>query len=107
MRKLNRQDIAWAISRETRINYRIVDRIVGNMIEHISRAVAQGDKVSLSGFGVFEPKRRAARVGRNMCTNEQVHIPSRTVPVFSPSKEFKDIVSINDVREDVGFSKTK
>jgi len=55
-------------------------------------AVAKGEKVQLLGFGTFEAKHRAARVGRNPATGEAVEIPETVVPVFKPGQEFKEMV---------------
>ena len=55
--------------------------------------MAQGDKVQLSGFGIFEVKDRQARVGRNPKTKEAIEIPASRQPVFKPSKALKDIVA--------------
>ena len=50
----------------------------------ISDALVSGDKVQLVGFGTFESKERAARVGRNPRANIPVNIPAKRVPVFKP-----------------------
>ncbi|KXK08076.1 MAG: HU family DNA-binding protein [Candidatus Dojkabacteria bacterium] len=54
--------------------------------------VAKGDSVTLTGFGTFRASKRAARTGRNPQSGETIKIPARTVPVFRPGKEFKDMV---------------
>ena len=56
-------------------------------------ALKDGDKVQLVGFGSFEVKKRAARVGRNPKTKESIKIPASKVPVFKPGKALKDIVA--------------
>ena len=58
----------------------------------IKEALKEGDKVQLIGFGTFETRERAARVGRNPATNEKINIPESTVPVFKAGKELKDIL---------------
>ena len=52
-----------------------------------------GDKVQLVGFGSFEVKKRAARVGRNPKTKESIEIPASVVPVFKAGKALKDAVA--------------
>lgn len=54
--------------------------------------VAQGGKVTLVGFGTFEPHDRKARLGRNPQTGEEIEIPAKTVPTFSAGKSFKELV---------------
>ena len=57
----------------------------------LTRAI--GDKVQLVGFGSFEVKKRAARVGRNPKTKESIEIPASVVPVFKAGKALKDAVA--------------
>ena len=48
---------------------------------------------TLVGFGTFEPRKRAARNGRNPQTGKEIKIPAKTVPVFSAGKKFKEVVN--------------
>ena len=59
----------------------------------VETAMKGGDKVQLVGFGSFEVKKRAARVGRNPKTKEEIEIPATRVPVFKAGKVLKDAVS--------------
>jgi DNA-binding protein HU-beta len=63
------------------------------LLETITQVVADGDKVTLIGFGTFEPKVRSAREGRNPRTGETVQIPAATVPTFSAGKAFREAVN--------------
>ncbi len=63
------------------------------VVDAITRAVAKGEKVGISGFGVFEPVDRAARTARNPTTGEAVRLEETRVPKFRPGQGFKDIVS--------------
>lgn len=56
-------------------------------------AVSKGEKVSLVGFGNFEPRQRKEREGRNPKTGETLMIPATTVPAFSAGKGFKELVA--------------
>jgi DNA-binding protein HU-beta len=62
------------------------------LLETITQVVADGDKVTLIGFGTFEAKKRSAREGRNPKTGEAVQIPAATVPTFSAGKAFREAV---------------
>ena len=62
------------------------------VLETIVDAVRSGGSVSLTGFGVFEARPRAARVGRNPRTGEPVTIPATTVPAFRPGAGFRTAV---------------
>jgi DNA-binding protein HU-beta len=59
------------------------------ILEVIMNTVANGDKVSLIGFGSFEPATRKARTARNPATGETVEVPEKVVPKFKPGREFK------------------
>ena len=62
-------------------------------LDAISAALAEEEKVQLVGFGAFEVKSRAARLGRNPKTKETIEIPASKVPVFKAGKALKDIVA--------------
>jgi DNA-binding protein HU-beta len=63
------------------------------VIDTVTRAVASGERVAITGFGVFEKVARPARTGRNPRTGEAVKIKKTTVPKFKPGQSFKDVVS--------------
>lgn len=63
------------------------------ILEAITAAVASGDKVTLVGFGTFEPRARQEREGRNPKTGEAMTIPATTYPAFSAGKHFKNAVA--------------
>lgn len=65
---------------------------LNTILEAITNAIANGDKVTLVGFGTFEARTRKEREGRNPATRESITIPATVVPVFSPGKAFKDAV---------------
>jgi DNA-binding protein HU-beta len=66
---------------------------VDGLLETIMDAVRSGDSVSLTGFGVFTSRARAARVARNPRTGETVNVPATTVPAFRPGTAFRTAVS--------------
>lgn len=63
------------------------------LLETITKVVADGDKVTLVGFGSFEAKVRSAREGRNPKTGETLQIPAARVPAFSAGKAFREAVN--------------
>jgi DNA-binding protein HU-beta len=65
---------------------------VDGLLSTIVEAVKSGESVSLTGFGVFEARARAARVGRNPRTGQTVAVPAATVPAFRPGIGFKAAV---------------
>jgi DNA-binding protein HU-beta len=63
------------------------------VIDTVTRAVASGERVAITGFGVFEKVARPARTGRNPRTGAAVKIKKTSVPKFKPGQSFKDVVS--------------
>ena len=90
---MNKGELVDAIAAETGETKKCVEKVLTKAFEVIEKAVASGDKVSLVGFGSFEPRERKEREGRNPRTGEKMHIPATKVPAFSPGKFFKEIVA--------------
>nr|WP_302104727.1 HU family DNA-binding protein [Polycladomyces sp. WAk] len=63
------------------------------VLEAITEALKNGEKVQLIGFGNFEVRERAARKGRNPQTGKEITIPASKVPAFKPGKALKDEVN--------------
>src|SRR5205823_5550730 len=66
---------------------------VEGTVDIILRAVSKGEKVAVTGFGVFEKRDRAARMARNPATGEKVRVKKTSVPAFRAGQSFKDVVS--------------
>ena len=66
---------------------------VNAVLETIQSAVAAGDKVAITGFGVFEKSERPARTARNPATREIIQVPASSVPRFRPGADFKALVN--------------
>ena len=90
--KIKTDRIVSEVSASTGYSKAIVDGVIKEFITSIIHEVSNGNSVKLNRLGVFEPTLRAARTGRNPHTNEQVPIPARVLPVFSPCEGFKNIV---------------
>ncbi len=69
---------------------RDVERIVATVFDEISAALARGDRVELRGFGAFSVRARAARLGRNPRTGEEVEVPDKVVPHFKTGKDLRE-----------------
>ncbi len=90
---MTKRDIVVRISNETGLVQQQVLDIVQKTLNYIAEAVAQGRKVELRNFGVFEVKVRKARVGRNPNQpGTDVPIPQRAVVKFKPGKEMREAV---------------
>jgi len=90
---MTKRDLVVRISEETGLVQQDVLNVVQKTLDYIGEAVAQGTKVELRNFGVFEVKVRKARVGRNPnAPAADVRIPPRAVVKFKPGKEMREAV---------------
>lgn len=90
---LNKMDLVASVAEKTDLTKKEAERVVTAVFETIEEALAEGDKVQLVGFGTFEVKERAARIGRNPRTGEQIEIAATRVPVFKAGKALKEAVA--------------
>ena len=90
---MNKTELIAAIAEKSGITKKDAERVLAATVETITAAMAKGDRVQLSGFGIFETKKREARTGRNPHTKETIQIAASTVPVFKASKTLKDTVN--------------
>ena len=89
---MNKIELIAAVAEKTGMTKKDAERAVAATFESISASLAKGDRVQLSGFGIFEVKERSARVGRNPRTKETIEIPASRTPAFTASKALKDLV---------------
>jgi DNA-binding protein HU-beta len=90
---VNKAELIDAVAGRGDVSKREVTEIVDAFVEEIKKAVVRGDKVAISGFGIFESQDRKARLGRNPRTGETVQIKATKLPKFRPGAEFKAVVS--------------
>lgn len=70
-----------------------VNSVIKAFMDTVKKAVADGDRVQLIGFGTFEGRKRNARIGHNPATGKEIKIPAAIVPAFKAGKAFKDVVA--------------
>jgi len=75
-------------------------------VTEVQNAVTKGDKVSITGFGVFEKRERAARTARNPRTGETVKVKKTSAPAFRPGTGFKELVASGKVAKVAPAQKT-
>ena len=90
---MNKAELIDALTEKMGSDRRSATEAVENVVDTIVRAVHKGDSVTITGFGVFEQRRRAARVARNPRTGETVKVKPTSVPAFRPGAQFKAVVS--------------
>ena len=90
---MNKAELINAVAAAADVSKKDTEAVITAMLDTITEALKQGDKVQLVGFGSFEVKKRAARIGRNPQTQEEIQIPATVLPVFKAGKLLKDTVS--------------
>ena len=92
---MNKNELVSAVAEAADISKKDADAAVTALVDVITEALREGDKVQLVGFGSFEVRKRGARTGRNPRTKEEITIPAVVVPLFKPGKILKDAVARN------------
>ena len=90
---MNKQELISAAAEKTGFSKKDTEATVTAVLETIISALEDNEKVQLVGFGSFEVKERAARIGRTPKTKEAIEIPASKAPVFKPSKALKDVLA--------------
>jgi DNA-binding protein HU-beta len=89
---MNKSQLIDEIAAKTKLTKKECGIVLDAAINAVMDAVAEGERVTLVGFGSFEAKERGERVGRNPRSGESITIAATSVPTFSAGKEFKDKV---------------
>ncbi len=90
---MNRKELVEALAKSTATSKACADSTIAAFIDIISGALKKGDKVALVGFGSFEVRKRAARVGRNPKTGAELKIRASKVPAFKAGAKLKTAVN--------------
>jgi DNA-binding protein HU-beta len=90
---MNRKELAEALAKMTDTSNAAADRTIAAFIDIISGALKKGDKVALVGFGSFEVRKRAARIGRNPKTGAELKIKASKAPAFKAGATLKATVN--------------
>ncbi len=95
---LTHMDLSEAVFREVGLSRNDSAQLVESVLAHMSNALTQGEQVKISSFGTFSVRNKAARVGRNPKTGQEVPINPRRVLTFRPSHLMKDQVAAGNKR---------
>ncbi|HIT32928.1 MAG TPA: HU family DNA-binding protein [Candidatus Enterenecus stercoripullorum] len=90
---MNKAELINAVAEKAGLSKKDTETAITTAMDVIAEALSKDEKVQLVGFGSFEVKSRAARIGRNPRTKEQINIPASKIPVFKAGKALKDTVS--------------
>lgn len=89
---MKKSELASRVASEASLSKAAADSAVNAMFSAIVDALANGETVSIAGFGMFSTKARAGRQGRNPRTGESIEIAASTVPSFKAGKGLRDAV---------------
>ncbi len=87
------------IDQQSHLPVKDVELAVKAILEHMSEALAYGERIEIRGFGSFSLHYRAPRIGRNPKTGDSVELDAKYVPHFKPGKELRELV--NDPNADL------
>ena len=90
---MNKTELIAAVAEKTGMSKKDTEAVISATLGTITAALHEEEKVQLMGFGSFEVKKRAARIGRNPKTKESITIAASKVPTFKAGKAFKDAVA--------------
>ncbi len=90
---MNKQQLIDAAADASDLGKSEISAALDAILRTITDALRSGEKVTLTGFGNFEVRERAARTGRNPQTGEEMQIAASRAPAFKPGKALKDAVN--------------
>jgi len=90
---MNKSELIDAIASKSDVTKIVAGKVLDGVVSVITEALGSGDQVALIGFGTFSVKDRAARVGRNPQTGQEIKIAATKVPSFKAGKNLKEAVN--------------
>ena len=90
---MTKADLIDEVSRVVEVTRKDSEVILEAIFDSVVRALRNGDKIEIRGFGSFRTRQRQSRIGRNPKTGDRVEVPPKRIPYFKPSKELKDLVN--------------
>ena len=90
---MKKNDLIAAVAEQSGLSKKDAEKAINATIDTIIKAVAEGDKIQLTGFGTFEQRQRNSRTGVDPRPGNSIEIPASKVPAFKAGKGFKDIVN--------------
>jgi DNA-binding protein HU-beta len=87
---MTKTDLVASIAAEAGIKKSVAEKALNSFMNTVEKALKEGDKVTLTGFGTFQCVQRAPRTGRNPRTGKEINIPSSNAPKFKPGNKLKE-----------------
>lgn len=91
--KMTKAELIANVAKKAELTQKDTEAAVNAFFSTVQESLAAGENVQVIGFGTFEVRERAARVGRNPQTGEEIQIAAAKVPAFKPGKALKDAVN--------------
>ncbi|MDP2598367.1 MAG: HU family DNA-binding protein [Candidatus Liptonbacteria bacterium] len=90
---MTKHALAEAVMKEVGLETKVqAERVVDSLFDIITKTMARGEEVAITGFGTFRVAKRAARMGRNPKTGESIQIKASIKPKFRAGKALKEAV---------------
>jgi integration host factor subunit beta len=89
---MTKAELVEKVADKIQLTKKQTETIVNILLNSITEALSEGDKVELRGFGSFRIRKRNPREGRNPKTGDTVQIPAKRVPFFKAGKELREMV---------------
>ncbi len=90
---MNKTQLIEIVARESGLKKKDTEACINAALDAVEKALTDGEKVQIAGFGTFEVKVREARSGRNPATGESISIPASKHPSFAAGKALKEAVN--------------
>jgi DNA-binding protein HU-beta len=81
-----------AIAEDQELSKKQAEAILNDLVDRITKHLKKGDRIRMVGLGILQVRKRAARMGRNPATGEQIHIKASKKVAFRAAKELKEAV---------------
>ena len=101
---MTKSDLIDHVAEPTQSTKKEAEQVIDAVLDHITAALAKGEKVDLRGFGSFQTTAKKERQGRNPQTGNAITIAAKTVAVFKPSKELAERVNQPPAATDEAFA---
>lgn len=90
---MNKAELVKHLAESVDVTKAQAESILNELVATVKDTVAAGNEITITDLGKFSATERAARTGRNPKTGEDIEIPAKRAPKFSPAKSFKDLVN--------------
>jgi len=90
LKSMNKAELIAVVAEKAEVSHRDAEAVIEKALATVEETLLKGEAVKLSGFGIFEKKERAARVGTNPSTKEKIEIAASNTVAFKPSKTLKE-----------------